>query len=39
MNPINWKIISAPSIDINSKPENKVNEKTRVLILIEAIKK
>jgi hypothetical protein len=29
MNPINWKSISAPSIDINSKPENKVDEKNK----------
>ena len=29
MNPINWKSISAPSIDINSKPANKVDEKNK----------
>ena len=29
MNPINWKCINAPSIDINSKPENKVDEKNK----------
>ena len=29
MNPINWKSINAPSIDINSKPENKVDEKNK----------
>ena len=39
MNPINWKSISAPSIDINSKSENKVDEKIKVLILIEKIQR
>jgi hypothetical protein len=29
MNPINWKSISAPSIDINSKSENKVDENNK----------
>lgn len=29
MKPINWKSISAPSIDINSKSENKVDEKNK----------
>ena len=29
MKPINWKSINAPSIDINSKPENKVDEKNK----------